>query len=377
MENQKKIVEYKMAKFRRTAVEEVVQNYSRSVMGTDPNKKEPMFPSGSTLLNLACSDSINGWITLGRIVTLPGKSAAGKSILALTGMAEAARLRRFAGYDFIYDDAEEACSFELAKLFGKDFSQRLTPPGGYSDEGLPIHSDTIQDCKNFILKRIKKGNPFIYVVDSLDALSSDEEMEREYAIAIKKATSEEQVKEIKGSYKTEKARAINTLFRTVKNGIMKTKSVLIIVQQDRKKFGGGFGAPEWTTAGGDAPFYYSSIQVHMVKTKTHKNNGIKTGVHVIADVTKNKLTGKLRTVEFDIYYDYGIDDITSMIDFLISCESWKRSGNTFHSPFGDATKQRLIKIIEEKGLEGDLKMEAAKAWMELEDSAKKKRKPRF
>ena len=58
-----------------------------------------LFPTGSTLLNLACSDHIEGGPELGTIVTMPGSSSSGKTLLLLTGFADAISRSRFDSYD--------------------------------------------------------------------------------------------------------------------------------------------------------------------------------------------------------------------------------------------------------------------------------------
>jgi hypothetical protein len=75
-------------------------------------------PTGCTLYNLALSDKYNGGYALGKVANTIGDSSAGKSILALTTFAEAARLRKFKDYDLVYDDAEAADEFNKVKLFG-------------------------------------------------------------------------------------------------------------------------------------------------------------------------------------------------------------------------------------------------------------------
>ena len=75
-----------------------------------------LIPSGSAMLNCACSDNAHGAYGLGKIVTLPGASASGKTILKLTTFAEANRQKRFDEYDFYYDDVEEALEFDYSQV---------------------------------------------------------------------------------------------------------------------------------------------------------------------------------------------------------------------------------------------------------------------
>jgi len=341
-----------------------------------------LIPSGSTLLNLACSDNPYGAFALGRIVTLPGGSASGKTILMLTMLAECTNDKRFDNYELIYDDGEETCSgFDIKYLFGDNLAKRIIPPQ-YDKNDEPLHSETIQDFKANILTRTKSDKPFIYILDSLDSLTSDEELVREYKAALIKAKDPEAVKELKGSYKTEKAKGIGEALRMINGKIKHTKSSLFIVQQERASIGVMFGSKK-TTSGGQAPFFYSTHQVWLNSkipiTKEIKKQKREIGHSIIAKVKKNKITGKLRTVEFDIFSDYGVDDIASCIDFLISAGHWKKTGQIInaHELEFKETKQNLITIIEDQKLQNKLSIITGKVWNGIEESLRLDRSRNF
>lgn len=339
-----------------------------------------LIPSGSTMLNLACSDSPFGAFALGRIVTLPGGSASGKTMLMLTMLAECANDKRFDDYELIYDDGEETCDgFDIKYLFGNKLAKRIISPQSDENDD-PLHSETIQDFKANILTRVKKEQPFIYILDSLDSLTSDEELKKEYRQALVKAKDPEAVNELKGSYKIEKAKAIGETLRMINNKIKHTKSALFIVQQERANIGVTFG-PKKTTSGGMAPFFYSTHQVWLnLKapiTKEVKKQNRKIGHKIAVAVKKNKITGKLRNVEFNIYYDYGLDDIASCIDFLVSVGYWKRVKQTITAPDFDLIGTKMVEMIEEKGLQKELQKITGKVWLEIEESLRLDRERRF
>ena len=72
-----------------------------------------LIPTGSTLLNCACSDLHTGGYGIGKITNLIGDSSSGKSLLALTSFAEVAMYTRYDDYRLIYDDVEAALEFNL------------------------------------------------------------------------------------------------------------------------------------------------------------------------------------------------------------------------------------------------------------------------
>lgn len=339
-------------------------------------RNDQLVPSGSTLVNLACSDNPYGAYGLGKIVTVPGSSSAGKTILMLTTFAEADKCEHLADYDFVYDDVEAALEIDVEYMFGRSVAARIQePPMG--------PSNTIQNFKSNILQLSKLGTPYIYCLDSFDALGSDEELEKEMRKALAAAKSEEAAKKIAGSYGAEKAKIVGQTLRLIKQELKKTNSLLIMIQQIRQNMDAGPFSPKHTTSGGEAPFFYSTHQNWLTKIQTLKSRGRKIGSRVKADIRKNKLTGKLREVEFDIFYDYGVDNIGSMIDFLVEEEVWKEGTRDKKKGliadgldlFG--TRPQLIQAIEEDGLEPELITITAAAWKDIENSLKLKRKPRY
>jgi RecA/RadA recombinase len=349
-----------------------------------PRKIDPgvLVPSGSTLLNCCCSDNPMGAYPVGKIITIPGPSQTGKSILELTVLAEAAMLKQFDEYELIYDDCEEAAEFDLSYLFNEEIVSRIVAPNYDGDD--PVHSDTIQDLQDNVLSRCKDGKckPFIYILDSLDALTSTEEIEREMHNALVRAKTDYDASKIKESYNTEKARIIGRILRLVKGNLKSSRSLLMIVQQERTAFNALPNAPQYTTSGGKAPFYYSAHQVRLTRIQQIKDKEIVIGNFVKAAVVKNKLTGKKRSCEFKIYEDYGVDDVASCVKFL--CANWwphpssKQTGTWDAEELGiQGTQANLIKQIEDGGMEIEMKKVVGDAWNHREENLRLDRKRRF
>lgn len=332
-----------------------------------------LVPTGSTLLNLACSDNPYGGYGLGKIVTLPGSSSGGKTLLTLTTFAEAARCKRLDGYHFIFDDVEASLEFDTEYLFGSRMASRMSvPPNG--------SSNTIQNFKANILQLNKDKKSYIYCLDSFDSLTSDEEVDKEMRKALAMAKSEEAAKQIAGSYGAEKAKIAGQTLRMITSELKKTNSLLIIIQQLRQNMGGGPFSPKYVTSGGEAPFFYSTHQVWLTRLEKIKEKERKVGSRVKAEVRKNKLTGKERSVEFDVYYDYGVDDIGSCIDFLLYEEFWlKKTGGFIIASDLDLCERRtdLIRKIEADGLQPKLIEATAAAWRKIEKSIESKRSPKY
>ena len=353
----------------RDAAHEVKEDREKKIL-----KPEDLVPSGSTLLNCACSDTPFGAYQLGRFVTIPGASSAGKTVLSLSTLAECSRLKRFNDYALIHDDTEERLDFDLRYLFGSKFADRLEkPPLGVSKTVQMFESNTLSLLKG------KNARQCIYILDSIDSLSSDEELEKEMRKALAMAKSAEAAEKIAGSYGTEKAKILGQTLRMINNELEKSKSSVIMLQQRRQKIGfTGFG-DKYTTSGGEAPLFYSTHNLWLTKVGDIKEKGTVLGTETECKLKKNSLTGKRRGCSFDIYDDYGIDDLGSCIDWMLAEGFWKKEGHSIVATDLGLTLNRagLIRKIEEDQLEGKVQTAVGRAWKELEESLRLGRKPRY
>lgn len=331
-----------------------------------------MVPTGSTLLNLALSDLWNGGFMLGKMVNIIGDQGTGKTILSHSVMAEAAHLSRFKHYDLDHNDIEKAVEYDVAYLFGKKLAKRL-------NRGLKKASRTIKDFRKHVWKKINSSKPTIHALDSFDALTSDEEIER-----MNKEARAKKGAKVKGSFKTEKTRGLSEMLRLMIQGIAETLGLLIIVSQVRENLSSMPFAPRYRRTGGKSLEHNESYELWLAQIGKirSKKGGPVIGVLCKVNITKNRITGKLRSVTFPIYYDLGIDDVGSCVDWLISEQSnkyWKKKGKKIVARgLGiTATKKTLIKRIEEQDLEDDLRVITGEAWAKVEESLKLDRKRRY
>lgn len=359
----------------RTKLVDQVRKSARKSTEEEPDKVNGFLSTGSTLLNLCLSDRTNGGFPKGKVVNIVGDSHTGKTILALTLEAEAAHREDLSDYRLIYDDAEAANAFNMEYLFGAETAERIEPPA-YDEDGDPLPSETVEHLQANVQQAIKKGQPFIYILDSLDSISSMDEMKRMEEDAELIAAG----KPAKGSYKMEKAKKMSELFRVLTKRIAKTDSLLVIVSQTRDNID-PMSFSKKTRSGGKALEFYCTHVIWLASRGPIKSKDLIIGAKTIAKVSKNKTTGKRRDCEFSIYYDYGIDDIGSMIDYLISQKVWSKPAKspTITCPgIGDKmSKTKLIEYIEENELERKLRRLVGKQWKEVEESLKLGRKRRY
>jgi RecA/RadA recombinase len=230
-----------------------------------------------------------------------------------------------------------------------------------------------------VWKRLEAEEPFFYVEDSFDALTSDEELER----MAKEAKASEGGKG-KGSWKTEKVRGLSEMLRMMIQGIAEVNGLLIIVSQVRENLTNMPFQPRYRRTGGKSLEHNETHELWLASVgKLRKTKGGPIiGMQCRVNVTKNRITGKARSVEFPIYYDMGIDDIGSMVDWLVSEASgkhWKKTSGKIRAKELDieAKREKLIRTIEEEDLEKELRLTAQKAWNKVEEGLRLHRKRRY
>lgn len=332
--------------------------------------------TGSTLINLACSGKSIGGFIKGNYFFLVGDSASGKTFLSLTCLAEASINPNFENYRFIYDNSENGALMNLEQFFGKKLAEKIEAPAK-DEDGSPSYSSSIEEFYFNVDDAIKQDKPFIYILDSMDSLSSEDEINKfeETKDAFRKG------KEVAGSYGDGKAKKNSANLRRLISPLRKTGSILIIINQTRDNLGFGFGKK--TRSGGHALRFYACLEIwSSIKskiTKTVKGKKRQLGIECQVQIKKNRLTGKERTITIPIYHSYGMDDTGSCIDYLLEEEHWDIKGNTINAVEFDfkGTKDKLIDHIEKEGLEKDLRMIVGEVWNSIEEQCSIKRKNKY
>ena len=346
-------------------------------------KKEDYLSTGSTLLNLACSGMPDCGLAKGLYFWMVGDSSSGKTFLMLTCLAEAARNPNWSNYDLIFDDVEGGALMDMEKFFGKKMASRVLPPKR-DTAGLPIYSDSAEDFYFGLDNRLNaveagKAKPFLYLLDSMDALTT----KYEGAKFDEKKKADKTGKKPPGEYGDGKAKINSTWIRTVVRRLRDTRCTLIILSQTRDNIGGGMFDPKSTSAGGRALKFYATWQLWSSPgqsiTKVVNGQKRQLGMTSRISIKKNRLTGKEWTVEVPIYHSYGIDDIGSCFDFLVKEKAWSETDGALKAPLFDFSGKReaLIKKIETECLHLDLIEEVTDVWRSIEEACQVSRKARY
>jgi recombination protein RecA len=246
-------------------------------------------PSGCTVLDQALG---GGWAER-RIINIVGDKSAGKTLLAMEGSANHLYKYRKDGR-VKYKECESA--------FDPRYMSSLGMPMDRIEFGERIH--TIEDMFDDIRDTCKLKVPTLEIVDSLDALTDQAELDRQFGDA---------------TYGTEKARNLSKLFRMLTADMERSHLTLMIISQVRSKIGFSVGRSTMRTGGRALDFYASQVVfLQLIETLKRKIKGIErpTALKIMAKLDKNKVGPPLREACFNIRFGYGIDDLASCMLFL-------------------------------------------------------------
>jgi recombination protein RecA len=261
--------------------------------------------SGCSMLDLAISNRPHGGFPVGRITEITGLEASGKSLLAAHTLAETQRKDGLA----VYIDTEAATSSEFLTAIGVDLKTMLYVPLETVEE--------IFETIETIVEQVRKSDKdrlVTIVVDSIMGASTKIEMSAEYD---------------KDGYATSKSIILSKAMRKVTNWIARERICLIFTNQLRTKMGVSFG-DQWTTAGGKAIPFHASVRLRLKNTgmiKARVNGaeqvvGNKTNVQVV----KNRMGPPNRKIDYEIYYDSGIDNYGGWLGVMKNFKLVSQSG---------------------------------------------------
>jgi len=287
--------------------------------------------TGSSLLDLAISNRPDGGLPVGRITEITGMEASGKSLITAHVLANTQK----AGGLAVYIDTENALNEEFARAIGIDVSQLL-----YIQ--LEAVEDIFEVIENIILKvrESDKDRLVTIAVDSVAAATTKLEQAADYE---------------KDGWATAKALVLSKAMRKITQLIGRQRICLVFTNQLRQKLGVSFGDP-WTTSGGKALQFHASCRLRLkgmgqikVKDKELKKENV-IGIKTKAQVVKNRMGPPLRTAEFDIRFDSGIDDYGSWLQLMKDYKLVDQGGSWYtytDTETGEMTKF-LSKDFEDK-----------------------------
>ena len=353
------------------------------------SKNVEFLSSGCSMLNLAASGRIiDGGYPRARIINLVGDGSSGKTILALEFMAATfwnfKTSNRFQSSGkslfketkrliLVYNNVEGVMDFDVERMFGKDFV----------DSVIWISSDTIEKFGSDFFSRVMKltkNDMLIYVIDSWDAIDSKEDKDKfekklkADAIKIEKGTFDAPLTEAaeakeSGSYELGKQKyASKRFFKKVCADIQSVDAdcTLVIISQVRTKIGVTFGKKQYR-AGGDALNFYTHLviwlrEIEKLKADAYGQTRVY-GIDVHAKVERSKVWKPFRECNFRIIFDFGVDDIYSLMAFYFGPKKTKLNwlGD-------DYSRDNLYNLFKEDQEQLDMLKQAVQAiWDDVEE----------
>jgi len=352
----------------------------KKLLMTKPKKDKPikaknLLNTGSTLLNLAATGDYRGGYVAGRYVFFVGDSMSGKTWYSMTCLAEATQNKRFDNHRFVHDDVEGGALMAIQQYFGSNVADRIEPPA-IDDDGEPVCSSTIEEFYFNAYDAFRAG-PCIYILDSMDALDTSQDIEK----FEEQKTAHEEGKDAKGSYGMSKAKANSANMRRLLKPMRKHGSILIVICQTRDNV--GFGFETRTRAGGRALRFYADLEIwSSIKGKvkrTIKGKKRQVGVECKLEIKKNRFSGQEMDVVVPFQHMYGVDDVSSCVNYLLDEGHWKkRKQSIVATDFDECMPMdRLVGFIEDNGLENDLREIVGDVWREVQKACRQSRKPRY
>ena len=300
-----------------------------------PSEVRGWVGSGSDMLDLAISNRPNGGFPVGRITEITGLEASGKSLLAAHALANTQRNGGMA----VYIDTENAVSREFLQAIGLDLEKMLYVP-----------LDTVEDifeAIESIVESVRKSNKdrlVTIVVDSVMGASTKIEMAKEFD---------------KDGYATSKAIILSKGMRKITNMIGREKICLIFTNQLRTRLGVAFGDP-YTTSGGKAIPFHASVRLRLksVGQIKAKIDGVEqvVGIKTRCQVIKNRMGPPLKSIDYDIYFESGIDNYGGWLNIMKDYKLVNQSGAWYTYIKSDGEEVKFLSKDFEKKVTEDAEL---------------------
>ena len=276
------------------------------------------FRTGCKLIDLVVGGNKGVYgFPAGKFINIVGDKSAGKTFLANEIIASNYYSFPKDKFRWVYDDCESGYSFDTNAMYGFDIM---------GDN--PIHSTTVEEafCNiSDFADSLKKGQFGIYVLDSLDALTSAEQ-DTHAEERLKAFHSDKEYD--KGSYNMGKQKYLSQEFCPQLCSKIQNKNILVIIISQIRENIDMFSFEKFSRSGGKAIDFYAHTVLWLATMKKIVKKERAVGVVVKAKVTKSKTPRPFRDCIFSFLYDYGLDDTGTSVDYLFDLRTEKGELNT-------------------------------------------------
>ena len=323
---------------------QVKRNISKPVEVEPENKGnfDIVISTGSTLLDLAISGKRirGGGLPGGVFVEVSGPSQSGKTAL----LCEIAGAVNRKGGEFQFYDPEARLDYEFASIFGMS----IEPEKYFMPDTV---TEVFKNVRAWEPKSKQKVNGVF--ADSLTALSTDLEMENEDGDKMGGRRAKEFSEQLRKTCR-----------------IIKRDNLLMVCTNQLRQTMSTYGA-KWTQSCGEAIKFYSSIRLEVSKKAdiskevSFRGTKITQVIGIESEIYVSKTVGVPYTrAPLIIIYGYGIDDVRANLQYVK-----KYTGNTVFAINGKQLSNILdtaTRIVEQNGLESELKEEVINLWEEID-----------
>ena len=325
-------------------------------MGTSKPSQDIYYTTGCTLMNMVASATPKCYGFRGGVLTrIIAKEGGGKSFTASECVAH--NHHKLPKFNHRYIDRETRYRFDTQKLYNMDIIE--------AEERSPSTIAELEADLNSWLHHLK--TPGVYVIDSLEAFSSDDVEERSEARRVQYEKGKEVLIEDTMGMQAPKFLA-QEFFKSVMETVAEKKVALLALSQVRENIGGGKYSPKLKKTGGkstdhwvDTELWLQPVRDITVGTKGEKDFR-KIGVVIECKASKSTGPWPYRTCYYSLYFEYGIDNIGSNLDYLFDLRGKDHalltSSNAIRWDQGEPkTLVTMSAFMEEKGI-----LDECKAW---------------
>lgn len=313
--------------------------------------------TGSTLLDLAVANKLPGGIPAGRITHLWGLESSGKTLIVCEALGSAIR---HGGRAILVDSEGTFDASRAMDLYGVDIKKLQVIEALNSDKPEDryyletLFDVTVKNELKIIHEKGLTGKGNMIGIDSLSAITCEKEAKKDLADG--------------GAFGGGRPNILSAGFRKYMWLLSGSGLGILAIDQCRRKFGQSGGG--WTFAGGEAMKYYASTRIFLRVCEHIKNRYDKVeGVKILFRVEKNKVGPPFRVGTFRVLFDYGIDDVSSSLEWIRENPVGKDESNRswYRCPDGKKFQdlRKAAKYLEEKEQEEKLRDIVCRRWNKL------------
>ena len=264
-------------------------------LGTEVENVQPM-STGILGLDLALGKPM----PRGRLVSIAGTESSCKTTTALTTIAT--EMKNDPTAFAYYCDVEQALDPEYAEALGVDLTRLVVDSDSVGEQALTKLRDSIES-----------GLYSIAVLDSTNAICA----------------SKQEEETISATEMGIRARLLSATYPQLVNACGKTNTLLIVIEQIRKKIGVMFGNPETNTVGEAGKFFMTQRLMMRRQTKVEEEGGIAVSNEVKCSVIKNKVSPPFRKCDLVCIYGQGFDRVTDTANLAIQLDVVQDKGHSY------------------------------------------------